>query len=197
MRSYGTYQNIRDGAWQCLIDHKINSLPVDILKICRELGFHVIKNSKVGILLPNERGRSYNDGNTWHIIYNDEAPVEVSRFTIAHELGHILLSHETKSVEYSHLRQIAPKPISEQQADKFAIRLLCPICVFFGLGLQSAEEIAYFCKVDINVAAKRAERMKKLYQRDKFFTSPLEKEIYENFRPFLEEQRAILNNNGK
>ena len=197
MRSYGTYQNIRDGAWQCLIDHKIDSLPVDILKICRESGFHIIKNSKVGILLPNERGRSYNDGNTWHIIYNDEVPVEVSRFTLAHELGHILLYHETKSVEYSHLRRIDPKPISEQQADKFAIRLLCPTCAIYGLELQSAEEIARFCKVDIKVAAKRAERMKKLYQRDKFFTSSLEREIYENFRPFIEEQRAILDNNRK
>lgn len=192
MRAYGIYRNIRDGAWQCLIDHGVVSLPVDVLSICRETGIHVIKNSMVDVLFEDEQARSYYDSKTWHIIYNDQASVETSRFMLAHELGHILLNHELKFVKYSHTREIVPKAISEQQADRFAVRLLCPTCVICGLELHTAEEIANICKVDISVAEERARRMKELYRRNKFLTSSLEKEVYENFKPFIDQQKAAL-----
>ena len=168
-----------------MIDHKISSLPVDVLKIARNSDVRVIKNSIVNVLLQNENGRSYYDGTYWYIIYNDLNPVEISRFTVAHELGHYFLGHELKYVKYAHTREVDPKPKSEIQADRFAIRLLCPACVLWGLDLHSPDDIARYCKVDSTVATQRAERMNFLYDRDKFLTNPLEQEVYDNFKPFI------------
>ena len=139
MRAYGIYQNIRDSAWKCLIDNRIDSLPVNILQIAQAANVHVIKNSVVDILFPGENGRSYYDGNYWYIIYDDRNPLELSRFTIAHELGHYFLGHELKYVQFAHTQEVAQKPISEEQADRFAIRLLCPACVLWGLDLHTPE----------------------------------------------------------
>ena len=175
-----------------MIDHGVSSLPVDVLGICKETGFHVIKNRMVDVLPKDEPARSYYDSKTWHIIYNDQAPVETVRFMLAHELGHILLGHELKFVKYGHTREIVPKLISERQADRFAARLLCPTCVIRALELYDAREIARECRVDIRVADERAERMRELYRRDRFLTSPLEREVYENFKPFIDQRKAAL-----
>lgn len=191
MRSYGIYQNIRDRSWRCLIDNKISSLPVDVLKIAENSNVRVIKNSIVNVLLPNENGRSYYDGTYWYIVYNDLNPVEISRFTIAHELGHYFLGHELKYVKYAHTREIAPKPKSEIQADRFAIRLLCPACVLWGLDLHTPNDIARYCKVDLDVATQRTRRMKFLYDRNKFFTNPLEQEVYNQFQSFIQSERSV------
>ena len=158
---------------------------MDVLKIARNSNVRVIKNSVVNVLLPTENGRSYYDGTYWYIIYNDLNPVEISRFTIAHELGHYFLGHDLKYVKYAHTREVDTKPKSEIQADRFAIRLLCPACVLWGLDLQSPEEIARYCKVDLSVATQRAKRMKILYDRNIFLTSPLEQEVYDNFKPSI------------
>ena len=194
MQAYGIYQDIRNSSWQCLIDCGIDNLPIDILKITRHHGIHVIKNSCVNVLNKNEKGRSYFSGTDWHVVYDDSCPTQISRFTVAHELGHIFLKHELKLLEYGHMRSINPKPLSEEQADKFAVRLLCPACVLWGLDLHTAEEIARHCRVDMSIAEKRARRMKTLYGRGKFLTSPLEHELYQQFLPYI--KRSIYTQNS-
>lgn len=181
MRTYGIYQNIRDSSWQCLIDFGIDTLPIDVLKIARSAGFHVIKNSSVNVLTEGESGRSYYDGKRWYIIYDDRNPTEFSRFTIAHELGHIFLGHELKYIRYSHTQQVSKVSKSEIEADRFAIKLLCPACVLWKYELYSPEDIARACRVEVDVAAKRAARMKTLVKRNCFLKSPLERKVYERF----------------
>ena len=181
MQGYGIYQNIRNSSWQCLIDFGIDALPVDVLKIARGAGFHVIKNSSVNILFEGENGRSYYDGKRWYIIYDDRNPTEISRFTIAHELGHIFLGHELKHIRYSHTKEIIKDPKSEIEADRFAIKLLCPACVLWKYELYSPEDISRACRIDIDVATKRAVRMKTLVKRNCFLKSPLERKLYEKF----------------
>ena len=179
--SYKTYTDIRDLAWEYLIRNEISSLPVDVMKIATGEGFHVVKNSVAEGLRNGEKARSFFDGNTWHIVYDDTQPKDKLRFAIAHEIGHAALHHELKYLEYGHLRTVNPKPISENQANQFAIRLLCPACFICALELHTPEEIANACHVDIDVATVRAQRMKKLYKRQKFLTSPLERTLYDNF----------------
>ena len=185
---YGLYKNIRNSSWRCLLDFKIDSLPVDVLKIARGAGIRVIRDSDVNDLLPEENGKTYFDGETWTIIYNDKNPTELSRFTIAHELGHIFLGHELKYAKYVGTTEIQCKPKSEQQADLFAQRLLCPACVIWGLNLHSAKDIAVYCKVEIAVAEPRAKRMASLYKRNKFLTNETEKEIYNGFKEYIDKK---------
>ena len=112
-------------------------------------------------------------------------PTDQARVTIAHELGHIFLGHDIEYAEYFGVREFKKIPVSERQADDFAARLLCPSCVIWGLGLDSAEKISSYCKVSLPIAKKRHKRMCVLNQRNMFLTSDIEKELYGNFRNYI------------
>ena len=71
----------------------------------------------------------------------------------------------------------------------FAARLLAPACVLWGLDLHTAEEISEACNISLQAAGFRAERMKELYRRNRFLTSPLERKLYDQFRDFIEQNR--------
>jgi len=193
---YGIYKNIREGAWQCLVDFEICTLPIDILKIAKTCNIRVVRNSSLNILSEGEKGKSFFDGDSWIIIYDDESPTENARFTIAHELGHIFLGHETTHAKYLGAKEFKNKPVNEKQADMFALRLLCPACVIWGLDLRTANDIAAYCRVDQKVAAERHRRMKELYKRNKFLTSPMEKELYGNFKEYIKAENISKNGNG-
>lgn len=188
---YHVYKEIRDGAWQCLIDAKICRLPVDVLCITHRLGIHVRKNSEAHCLSRGEHGRSFYDGKAWIIIYNDKNSSEISRYTIAHELGHCLLAHaamRAKGIEPVAGYRPKNAPRTEEQANNFARRLLCPSCVLLSLGLTTPELIAQYCHVERRVAAERAKRLQLLRERDKFLSSPLERSVHANFKAYITEE---------
>lgn len=165
-------------------------MPVKTLKITTHFGIDVIRNSEVKLLRPLESGCSLIDKQgKWTIIFDDSEIIGRVRFTIAHELGHILLNHELEE-GFGHYRKISEgKPAIETQADEFATRLLAPACVLKELEIYTAEEIANVCNISRKAAEYRAERMKTLRERNKFLTSPLEKRVYENFKPWIDSQR--------
>lgn len=184
---YGIYKNARDAAWQCLIDYKITSLPVNVLNIAKSAGIKTAKNSTVNLLLPNESGASFIYNEQWYIIYDDTASRQRCRFTIAHELGHIFLGHKLKRDCPIQLFDKS-EPTAEQEANIFASRLLAPACVIWGLGLNTADEIAKLCDISFTAAEIRTERMKELYKRSKFLSNPLERKVYKNFEKFIKDK---------
>ena len=182
---YAIYRDIRDSTWKCLLNFRVNSLPVNVIAIARTANIHVIRNSLANKLAGQEKGKALTDGRDWIIVYDDTQPADVCRFAIAHELGHIFLGHDLKYVKYVGMQEFEGKEKAEQQADAFALRLLCPACVLHALDLQTAEEIASACKVPLDVAKLRADRMRELNKRNKFFTNPLEREVYKSFETYL------------
>ncbi len=123
------------------------------------------------------------------MVYDDSMPLSRVRFTIAHELGHILLGHEIVA-GFSHFRKIQEgKPIEETQADEFAARVLAPACVLWALGASTADDIAALCGISKQAAQTRAQRMAVLRKRNKFLTHPLEKKLFAQFQPWIEEQK--------
>lgn len=186
---YGIYRNIRDCAWQCLLDFRVDRLPVNISQIARNAHVHVIKNSLCNKLRPNEHARSYYDGKTWIIVYNDANDATVSRFAIAHELGHYFLGHPIACAKYAHLRDTSKKSKSEQQADMFALRVLCPACVLKDMNINSPEDVANICRVPLSCAEIRYQRLNTLNSRLKYFTAPIEREVYNNFKEYLEKNK--------
>lgn len=174
--NYDVYQNIRNAGWQYLIDCKIDRLPTELGKICKANGIQIKKNSTLDQdkLLPNERGKThYIDGKCF-IIVRDTDPLPVQRYTIAHEIGHILLGDNSP----------------EDTAERFAIGILAPACVLRALEIDSAEDIAKLCNISITAASHRSERMKILNQRDMFLKHPLERAVYEQFKPFIQSKKA-------
>ncbi len=180
--NYKDYQNARDTVWKMLLDCEVKALPVDVVGICRQLGI------SVKTYIPNDE----NDGMS--IVIAGKPVILVSRlssrarqrFTVAHELGHILLGHAGKCC-----REVSSKdnPI-EQAANVFASRLLAPACVLWACEAWTAEQIAQLCEMSLPAAGFRAQRMALLRERGKFLSSPMEREVYRQFLPFIENQKS-------
>jgi Zn-dependent peptidase ImmA (M78 family) len=163
-------------------------LPVSLTKITKQANIRIIKNSLVNELKGNERGISLLIKNQWVIIYDDKEPIPVSRFTIAHELGHIFLGHSFQKGYHS--RNFDKKrPDIENEADMFAARLLAPACVLHELGITSAEKIAKVCNISITAAKNRSERIRILEQRNAWYRSPLERQVIKQFENYIKENR--------
>lgn len=184
LNSYGRYKDARNASWNVLISHKITSLPVSVVKICRDEQITLAKNSTVKLLNNNEFAKTMLISDKWYIIYDDSMSKERIRFSIAHELGHIFLGHQLTNGEYRRTFVI-DKPSEETQADIFASRLLAPAVVLWTLDIHSAEEIQKLCFISYSASKIRAERMKLLYSRNKFLISQLETRVYNQFKGFI------------
>lgn len=185
---YGRYKKVRNASWQAIIDNNVTSLPVDIVKIAGDNDITLLKNSVVNKLFDGESGISVYDGSEWFIVYDDTLPIAGKRYVVAHELGHIFLGHPL--IAGFHRRANGVKlPPTENDANSFATRLLSPACVLWGLDIKSAADIARVCDVPDDIAETRAARMAELYKRGKFLTSPLERQLYEQFKTYIEEKR--------
>lgn len=185
---YAKYKNVRNASWQCLLDCNIRSLPVPIGGIYRIYDIDVIDDS-CNYLSKDESGRIVRINSDIVIVINNTEPKSRCRFSIAHELGHFLLGHLGDDVTQLNRARTEVKPELETQADMFAARLLAPACVLWGLNLHTAEEISEACNISLQAAGYRAERMKELYRRNRFLTSPLERKLYDQFRDFIEQNR--------
>lgn len=185
---YGKYQASRDAAWRCLIDFKISSLPINVAKLSAAAGIKVVANSATSYLKTGEFGLSILRDDQWIIVYDDFMPRQRSRFTVAHELGHIFLGHQLNANKY--YRSFAlDKPDEEIEADVFASRLLAPACVLWGLEVFSAAQIAEICDISNQSAQIRYERFETLKKRNKFLSSPLERQVYQNFYNFIQRNK--------
>lgn len=180
---YKDYQNSRDAVWRLLIDMQIKELPVKVSKICRDLGIKI----KTGILENNSGLSVIIDGSPMILVNKNDIPAR-QRFTVAHELGHIILGHVGKYKLVNREPQADDNPI-EQAANVFASRLIAPACVLWGLNCRTAEEISKVCDISITSAKFRMERMKLLYERDKFLSSPLEKQVFKQFSTYIKENK--------
>ena len=192
---YTSYQKSRNLSWEILINEGVTALPVSMTEICKKLELDVILT---GSLDQSGDGKTLMFNETPYIFLNETTSLERQRFTLAHEVGHILLGHvgEYKLVN----REPSPSdsPI-EQEANIFASRLLAPACVLWGLDIHTAEDIAALCKISKTAAQFRAERMAVLYTREQqflkekgkscFLLSPLERRVYNQFLPFIKKRR--------
>lgn len=185
---YKSYRNARDTAWQTLIDFKVQELPVPLADICGSLGITLLDDSHAHELRPTESGIAVKQGGKWYIIFDDTDTRGKQRFTVAHELGHILMGHALKNGYYTR-RENIEKPADESEADMYAARLLAPACVLWGIGATTAEQIATVCDISIAAARIRAERLDLLRKRDKFLTSPIEREVYKQFENYITNNR--------
>lgn len=167
-----------------LIENSISSLPICLNDILRKNNWVAISYSKLKTLnnefcleeMKNNLGFSlFTKDNQYYIMYDDSASIESQRFTISHEIGHIVLGH------FKNLNKNR-----EQGANMFAARILMPMCVLYECNIKSIEEIALLCNVSSISAKFRFERLQMLKKRQKFYTDKNELSLLNNFKSFIE-----------
>ncbi|MCQ4935187.1 ImmA/IrrE family metallo-endopeptidase [Anaerotignum propionicum] len=195
---YRLYQQARNLSWKVLQDCGIKQFPVNLGEICRFYKIKTIPYSKftlwdmVDSQAKNGDGFSFQMENQYYIVFNDSINyLGRIRFTLAHEIGHILLGHVETITFYRNSEIDSQAAEKETQANIFARDLLMPAVVLSALNVHSATEIAKLCNISLQSAKIRAKRMEELYQRNCFQLHPLERDVILLFKDYIE------NNNTK
>lgn len=187
--SYAKYRyfKLRDSSWQIILDYNITSLPVDVVKLAKQLDIKLVKNSTLtpSRLKPYQYAISVRFNDKWFILYDDKLPTNTVRFTLAHEIGHIVLGHKLVEDKYARTTFSTTRPSDETEADMFAIRLLAPACVIWALDVKSPTELSQLCNISYISAKHRYNRLNTLKNRDKFLTSPLEQQVFNQFKEYI------------
>lgn len=119
------YELIKKNVVRMFLDNDIRCIPIDCFEICQKLNIKLIKYSQLtpkGLLKAKEISedsfcmliKKENTTFQWCIFYEDRKKRERIRFTIMHEIGHIVLEH----TEHSQL--------AESEANFFAKYALAP-----------------------------------------------------------------------
>ena len=210
MSTYRRYQEARDTAWRALLRLEEKRLPVDAEALARRVGVTVHpfpepgEEPRLAALVQKAGGGrcvSLRIRGAWHVFLREDRLDEAGRrFSLAHELGHLLLGHETRALapgvrafcsrENEGDLMEDPDSLEDYAADIFAIRLLAPACVLHELHVDTPGGIMRLCGLPPRAAALRGERMELLNQRDSFYAHPLERQVRDAFWPFLTERAA-------
>lgn len=91
------------------------------------------------------------------IVINDAQHARRKRFSLAHEIGHLLLGHGP--VAFKSDIQILRSARHEAHANRFAAELLMPKCLLKKYGFLKPEEICGLCQVSLEAARIRAEQL--------------------------------------
>ncbi len=207
MSTYGLYRKARDAAWRALLQLPDKRLPVNVDALAERVGaqvhpFSAAEGEKLlsGCLARCGKGVAVSlcVKNEWHIFVRETDEAH-RRFAVAHELGHLLLSHPTVSLAPEVRRFDStenrgdvmddPQDPADYEADIFASRFLAPACLLHELGVDTPGGISALCGLPPHAAALRAERMELLNQRNAFFAHRLERQVRDRFRPFLNANR--------
>lgn len=198
--NYDDYKRARDLSWRVLLDTGTWDLPVKVSRICAAYGV-TLRSYQAGAPLIRALGLeaqcgasdgfSVRSGGRCYVFYNaEQAPGRV-RFTIAHELGHVLLDHLGDGEHTVYNREPSPEDApDEHTANVFASRLLAPACVLHALGAVTPERIAAVCDISLAAARFRAGRMGVLDQRGKYGASPLERQVLAQFQPYIDRVKS-------
>ena len=180
-------------AWETLLEEGIGQFHIKPRQIARRRGYCVFTYGQyleaTGRSLLEVAQRYGTDGFTlqihgeYAIFYNPTSPIPRIRWTLAHELGHILLGH---GAVCRFAQPVEGKSREDRQADRFAADLLCPGPPLRRCGLHSAQELAKLCDLSGQAAEIQWARL----QREKD-DSPLAQALAQAFVPFLQEYQAL------
>lgn len=188
---------LREAAWSFLIEQKIKKLPVSSLAVAQQSGYKVMTYKEFAEEI--DKPIQYlietydNDGFVfWSksdcrfvICYNSSLPPAVCRWTVMHEIAHIVLEHVAAGTPaLTRIRKIE-HPRFEREADGFVRRVLCPSIVMHDCQTLEVSEIMNLCGISREAAEYRSDYIKKLEIRNRWRTAPLEVAAENQFRMFV------------
>lgn len=183
------YYSLSKAVRQFIIQNKIKSLPVDLIKIIHKNGWKSAKYSKsmeiITLIDPNlcvdNWGFTIEVQGKFIIFYDDLINKGSQNFTLAHEIGHIVLKHYLQEMPAT----------MEKEANMFAARLLMPMCVLHECKVETPEDIQNMCSVSNTAARYRFERLQIVKQRNKFYMDSTELKVKEQFDKFIKKNNKV------
>lgn len=156
-----------------LLHAGITSLPVDLFRVAEHFSVKVVDYAACADIYDitaeelyrtvSTQGFSFMDDGQFICAINAAACGKMrKRFTLAHELSHILLSHVGGFGERPSEKVAAQQ---EKAADRFAAELLAPLSVLHYCGVSSAQEVARLCGISMEAAHYRFEELSRLRRR--------------------------------
>lgn len=184
---YRNYKFARDLSWKILVHERVCALPVSMSGLCRQMGI-TVKYDDEGRLADGCGGMALKKGHRYVIIVRRGDPPQRQRFTVAHELGHILAGDVGRYKLVN--REPSPQDNTiETRANVIGSRILAPACVLWGCGVQSAADIVRLCDISPTAAAFRWKRLQYLYIQSHFLDSALERQVFEQFRDYIQSHK--------
>lgn len=131
------YEEIKEEVYKLFRDYNISNVPIDFIQLTDKMGINLVsygslkKEQKRKFLNISKDGFSYlnKKEKCYYIYYNENANWQRVRFTIMHEIGHIVLGHE----EYSEK--------NEAEANFFSRSALAPICLIIKWEINELEDV--------------------------------------------------------
>lgn len=151
-------KKIKDMVLHLLNECDIHNLPVDLKTILKLNNIYLLNSKKAieyGVI--NFAYNDFDGKNVYingyrFIVYNLKHPVTRQRWTMAHELGHILLDHREQS------------RVNEAEANYFAKELLMPMAVLTNMGVTSVKDVCKVCNVSNDASENRQKDFKRHYE---------------------------------
>lgn len=197
------YEEIKKTIADTLEDYDVRELPIDVFALAEQMGCKITRASEIPSLNPkNHPATVYSplldsDGFTLYdeeskrivvFLNNFDLPISRQRFTLAHEIAHIILGHREQGT------------IIEQEADFAAVYLLAPVslCLLPGSELitndpAQIQEVFQISNEAANNAWGRFQTRRKypcIPECD--YESTINGLLGDSFRKKLEERRAAL-----
>lgn len=196
------YRHIQNTVLQFMLNQGVKKYPINIKKLAEKNGWELIslkslkedKHLSLYALNISDAITFYNSETMqYKIVYDDSVrPTQRIRFSLAHEIGHILLKHLEKQniPQGKQITLINQNEIVEQEADFFAANLLSSNIILKALGINSVQQLMRLCGITKSAAVSRL----KNYDKWKGFKikSQLEYSLLENFEQFIKETKGNI-----
>jgi len=193
-------------AKEFLIKSKVKALPINPFAICKQHGFVIRSVKETEDIIheidpfdvrenPDCDAKTYLTSKGRYVIVYDDAVFSQGRiiWTIAHEIGHIVLKHLTQFEQTEIHKGLTDKEneVLEKEADAFASEFLAPAEVLLSCKCVKKKMIIKLCGLSDEAAFYRKEYLKN-YQPD-YKYERLDKEIYKQFFNFIHNKDFFVN----
>lgn len=128
-------------------------LPVSLTRICQCNNIDIFRTQLTGIVayyMEQDYRRI--------IVVNEDTSRTRQRFSVAHEIGHVLLRHGAIRLMLDGYPTGRPVP-QEIQANAFATELLMPKMILMRNGILTPQQIADMCDVSLEAATIRTKQL--------------------------------------
>lgn len=188
---------LQESAWWFILEEGINFLPVYPHEIIRRHGWKLYTYSEYAKLIDTSVdtviAKYDKDGfvfwsnceHTFIICYNETFSPNMIRWTLMHEIAHIILGHVSAPVSVMSRVSEAERSLFEVEAQGFARRILCPSIILHDCRAIEPGQIMHLCGVTWETAQYLSEYVKRLEARGKFRAHPLEREVEKQFQAFI------------